>query len=374
MSDPCRIPFLDLGREIRAVRPGIDAAISRVLDRGRVLLGPELEAFESELADWCGGGTVVGVASGLDAIELLLRAHGIGPGDEVIVPSNTCIATWIGVTACGAAPVPVEPDPATRNLGVPGLEAARSPRTRAVMGVNLYGLPCDIDGIREFCRENRLTFLLDAAQSIGATWRGSRIAALGDGAALSFYPTKNLGALGDAGAVWTDDLSIADQVRLLRNYGQRDRCRHDVVGRNSRLEEIHAAVLRVKLQWLDEWTDRRRKVAHRYIQNLAGCEAIVLPLDHSNAPSVWHLFVIEIENRDAALAALAEREIGTAIHYPVPPHLSGAYRTHFGPPGRFPIAERMAERVLSLPLNPWISDAEVDEVCAALVDVLDGIP
>lgn len=374
MSVPCRIPFLDLGREMAAVRAGVDAAMARVLDRGHLLLGPELAAFEEELAAWCGGGRAVGVASGMDAIDLLLRAHGIGPGDDVLVPANTCLPTWLGVSACGARPVGVDPDPATRNLAEDGARSAWTARTRAVMGVHLYGLPCDVGGLGRLCRERGVPFLVDAAQSVGACWEGSRVAAFGDGAALSFYPTKNLGALGDAGAVWTPDDAVAAQVRLLRNYGMRNHAEPVLAGRNSRLEEIHAAVLRVKLPHLEAWTARRETLAGRYQEALGDIPGVRLPRPLHGSRAAWHLYVVEVPGRDAVAWAMGARGVGTAVHYPVPPPRSPVYRGGCAA-GAFPVADRLADEVLSLPLNPFLRDDEaaaVVEAFRAAVEVAEG--
>jgi dTDP-3-amino-3,4,6-trideoxy-alpha-D-glucose transaminase len=366
MSAPSPIPFLDLALETRALRPDLDRAVARVLDRGRFLLGPELDAFEQELSAWLGGGTVCGTSNGLDAIELLLRAHGIGPGDEVLVPSNTYIATWLGVTHAGAVPVPVEPDPDTRNLGAHGLEQALTPRTRAVLGVHLYGSPCDLAALSTFCRRHHLPLLIDAAQALGATWEGSRTRALADGAALSFYPTKNLGACGDAGAVWTPDPAIATTIRLLRNYGMKSRDEHGLVGRNCRLDELQAALLRAKLPHLETGNTRRTTLARRYRTNLANLPSLNLPPDIPG--SVWHLFVVGVDDRDRVARDLETRGIGTSVHYPVPPHLSGAYRDTVRTPQ--PVAETWSRRALSLPLHPWLTDAEIDTVASTLRDIV----
>ena len=348
------VPFLDLSRETRALRVELDEAAARVLDRGWFLLGPELEEFEEEFAAYNGGGHAVGVASGLAALELILAACDIGVGDEVIVPANTYIATWIAVTRCGATVVPVEPDPGSRNIDPERVSQGITPRTRAILAVHLYGNPADMTALRAIAEEHGVKLLVDAAQSCGAGIDGSRAAMLGDAAAFSFYPTKNLGALADAGAVVTDDAQIAERVRLLRNYGMRDRSDHPEIGTNARMDEMTAAFLRSKLRRLDGWNARRAEIAKRY-------EAELGP---SGGGGSWHLFVIQCERRDALQSHLGEAGVETAIHYPVPPHLSGAYRGRVE--GEFPITERLAATALSLPISAFHTQEEILRVCAAL--------
>ncbi len=357
------VPFLDLARETAAVRPELEAAAARVMDRGVFLLGPELEGFESAFARWTGGAEAVGVASGLAALELILAAHDIGPGDEVIVPANTYIATWIAVSRSGAVPVPVEPDPATRNLDPSRVGQAVTPRTRAILAVHLYGSPADMATLRTVAAEHSIRLFVDAAQSAGAAIDGSRSATLGDAAAFSFYPTKNLGALADAGAVVTDDPRIADRVRLLRNYGMRDRRDHPEMGTNARMDELTAAFLSAKLPHLDAWNTRRAAIADRYLAELAD---LPIELPRESATSCWHLFVIQSEARDALQAHLSDSGIGSAIHYPVPPHLSGAYAPDRDRLGALPVTERLADTALSLPISPFHQEEEIDRVIAAI--------
>ncbi|ORJ57149.1 DegT/DnrJ/EryC1/StrS family aminotransferase [Geothermobacter hydrogeniphilus] len=373
MPRPTRIPFIDLGPEIAAIRPQIEAAIGRVLDSGRLILGPELEAFEAEFAAWHGAPVAVGVSSGLAALTLMLQAFDIGPGDEVLVPANTYIATWLAVSRVGATPVPVEPDPLTRNIDPDRLQAALSDRTRALLAVHLYGSPCDMDALNDVCHQHELHLLIDAAQSCGAAWDGSKPACLGDAAAFSFYPTKNLGSLGEAGAVICFDRDRAEQIRLLRNYGMRDHYRHRFKGENARLEELHAAVLRIKLDRLDAANERRRNLAARYLTHFADCGTIVCQQIPPRATPVWHLFTLCLPDRDRVARQLAERGIGSAVHYPVPPHRSGAYADDAGGWPELPETDRLARSLLSLPLYPALTEAEIDEIAAETLTAVENL-
>jgi dTDP-4-amino-4,6-dideoxygalactose transaminase len=326
------------------------------------VLGREVEAFEQEYADYCGVKYCVGVGNGLEALHLILRAWGIGAGDEVIVPSNTYIATWLAVSYAEAVPVPVEPDPRTRNLDPQGVEDAITPRTRAIMPVHLYGEPAEMDPIMEVARRYGLKVIEDNAQAQGARYKGRRTGGLGDAAGNSFYPGKNLGAFGDAGAVTTNDAELADRVRVLRNYGSRKKYHNDCKGYNSRLDELQAALLRVKLKKLDEWNDRRRAIAAGYLARLRDLPHVTLPAVPAWADPVWHLFVVRHPQRDTFQQRLAEAGVGTLIHYPVPPHLSGAYAEGRWTRGDFPVAESLADTVLSLPIGPHLSSAQRDWV------------
>ncbi|MFM7102548.1 MAG: DegT/DnrJ/EryC1/StrS family aminotransferase, partial [Verrucomicrobiota bacterium] len=334
------------------------------------VLGREVEAFEEEYAAYCGTRHCVGVGNCLDAMHLVLRAWDIGPGHEVLVPSNTYIATWLAVSQAGATPVPVEPDPQTYNLDPARLESALTPRTRAIAAVHLYGQTADLDPILALAEKHGLKVLEDAAQSQGARYRGRMAGSLGHAAGHSFYPTKNLGAFGDAGAVTTDDPVLADRVRVLRNYGSRQRYHNEVPGVNSRLDELQAALLRIKLRHLDAWNLRRKHLAGRYLADLSAPGAdprLVLPHVPAWADPVWHLFVIRHPRRDELQRHLAAAGIGTLIHYPVPPHRSGAYAgTPGGWPGGFPVAEHLAESVLSLPMGPHLPADQVAAVAAAV--------
>jgi dTDP-4-amino-4,6-dideoxygalactose transaminase len=358
-----KIPFLDLGAQVGELRAEIDAAIARVLSSGWYLLGPELEAFEAEWATYTGARYAVGVASGLDALHLCLRAQGIGPGDEVIVPSNTYIATWLAVSHAGATPVPIEPDEATYDIDPARIEAAITPRTKSIMPVHLYGHPADMDPILEIARRHRLRVIEDAAQAHGAMYKGKRIGGHGDAVAWSFYPTKNLGALGDAGAVTTNDEGLALKLKRLRNYGSKVRYVCEIRGYNSRLEELHAAVLRVKLHYLDQWNERRRTIAKCYQEALRELP-LVLPLEREWAHHVFHLFVVRTPRREELRKYLERHGIGTIIHYPIAPHEQEAYAGF--QQQALPIAHGIHQEVLTLPGGPHLSMEQCGRVIEAI--------
>jgi dTDP-4-amino-4,6-dideoxygalactose transaminase len=360
MSD---VPFLDLAALHRPIRAELDAAYARVMDSGWFIAGPELEAFESEFAQYCNVKHCVGVGNGLDAIHLLLRVYGIGPGDEVLVPSNTFIATWLAVTQCGATPVPVEPLAATHNIDPSLLEAHITPRTRAIVPVHLYGQPADMDAINAVATKHSLVVIEDAAQAQGALYKGRRVGALGHAAATSFYPGKNLGALGDGGAVLTHDEHIAAKVKQLRNYGSEVKYEHKVQGYNSRLDEMQAAFLRVKLRVLDDWNAKRQEIAHLYSTQIQHPK-LALPKVPEFAQPVWHLYVVRTEQRDKLRDALQHQGIATVIHYPVPPHLQACY-AHYAS-AHLPLAALLASEVLSLPMSPAMSDEQVNRVVRAV--------
>jgi dTDP-4-amino-4,6-dideoxygalactose transaminase len=361
-----KIPILDLKPAYDELRVELDAAYRRVMESGWVLLGKELEAFEREYAASIGAPHCIGVANGLEAMQLVLMAWGIGPGDEVVVPSHGYIATWLAVSHAGATPVPCEPDPQTYNLAPERLAAVITPRTKAILPIHLYGQTADMEAINAIARRQGIRVLEDAAQSHGALCHGRAAGALGDAAGVSFYPSKNLGALADAGAVTTRDDALADRIRHLRNYGSRVRYHHEFQGLNSRLGELQAAFLRVKLPRLAEWNARRVPLAARYRERLGALPQVTLPHVPTWSTPVWHLFVIRCAARDALQQHLAACGIGTQIHYPIPPHLSGAYAGAGWKAGDFPLAERYAREVLSLPIGPHVSLAQVDEVCAAI--------
>ena len=360
------VPFLDVKAAYDELRADLDDAARRVMESGWYILGEEVEAFERQFAAYCGVKHCIGVANGLDALHLILRAAGIGSGAEVIVPSNTYIATWLAVTHAGARPVPVEPDPRTYNLDPDRIEAALTPRTRAILAVHLYGQPAEMAAIREIGRARGLLVFEDAAQAHGGCEDARRTGALGDAAGWSFYPGKNLGAYGDAGAVTTGDDAFADRLRVLRNYGSRVKYENEVLGFNSRLDPLQAALLRVKLRRLDDWNERRRNVAARYLHGLAAVPELVLPGVSNGVEPVWHLFVVRHPRRDALQRHLARRSIGTLIHYPVPPARSEAYRGLGFPAGSFPVADTIAKSALSLPMGPHLSGDEVDAVIEAV--------
>ena len=357
------LEFLNLKKVNSPHEAAIREAMGRVLDSGWYILGHETETFETEFAAYCGAAHCIGVANGLDALSLILRASGIGEGDEVIVPSNTFIATWLAVSQVGATPVPVDPDPATHNLDPLRLEAALNPRTRAVIPVHLYGQAADMAPINAFARKHGLMVIEDAAQAHGARYHGRRVGALGDAAAFSFYPGKNLGALGDAGAITTNDAALAGRLRKLRNYGSSVKYRHEYQGVNSRLDEIQAAVLRVKLPYLDIENSHRQALAQRYLDGLIS-SGFILPETLPNVIHVWHLFVIRTERRDALQASLKTAGIGSMVHYPIACHRQSAYNTQQWPP--LPVAERLQNEIMSLPLAPYFSFDEIDSVIAVL--------
>ena len=350
------IPALDMKSPYQELRAELDAAYSRFMESGWYVLGEETKAFEREYAQYCGTRFCVGVGSGLDALHLGLRALGIGSGDEVIVPSNTYIATWLAVTYAGAVPVPVEPDRQTYNIDPSLIESAITPRTKAILPVHLYGQPADMDPIVQTAEEHSLKVLEDNAQAQGARYKGRSTGSLGHAAAHSFYPGKNLGALGEAGAVTTNDADVAERVRVLRNYGSEVKYHNKYKGFNSRLDELQAAFLRVKLRHLDQWNERRTLRAGQYVEGLADCPDVTLPFVPSWAGPVWHQFVIRHPARDALLQRLKSVDVGALIHYPIPPHLSQAYAEMGWGPGAFPKAEELAQTVLSLPMGPHLTE------------------
>ena len=359
------VPFLDLQSIQLEHRDQLAAAFERVLHSGWYILGDEVKSFEQEYAAYCGARFAVGVANGLDALSLVLRALDIGPGDEVIVPSNTYIATWLAVSHVGATPVPVEPDPRTFNLDPARIAAAITSRTRALLPVHLYGQPADMKAILEIARRHRLHVLEDGAQAHGARLRGERLGAHGDAVAWSFYPGKNLGALGDGGAVTTNDEALAERLRELRNYGSKVKYHNTVIGYNSRLDELQAAFLRAKLPHLDAANRRRTDIAQRYLNGLAGLD-LVLPVVADFTEPAWHLFVVRHRSRDALAQRLRELGVATMIHYPVAPHRQPAYAELGMAQGSLPISEAMHAEVLSLPIGPTQSDAATDRVIDAV--------
>jgi len=365
------VPFLDLGAAYREIQAELESSVLDSLRSGRYIGGQDVEAFEQEFAAFSETQYCVGVANGLDALRLALDAMGIGAGDEVIVPSNTYIATWLAVSQSGAIPVPVEPVESTYNLDPGRIDAAITSRTKAILPVHLYGQPADIDPILALARKHGLRVLEDAAQAHGARYNGKRLGGHGDVVAWSFYPGKNLGALGDAGAITTNDPELAERIRVLRNYGSRIKYVNEVKGYNSRLDPVQAVVLRVKLRHLDEWNARRTAIAARYTAELAGV-GLVLPEVPKWVEPVWHLYVVQHADRDGLQKALQESGIGTLIHYPIPPHLQKAYRDAGYAVGRFPIAERMANRLLSLPMGPQLDDVGVTAAIVALKEAAHG--
>lgn len=359
------IAFLNMQAPYLELQAELDAAWRRVMESGWYILGSEVEAFEREFAEYVGVKHCVGVGNGLDALHLILRAYGIGAGDEVIVPANTYIASWLAVSYAGAVPVPLEPLEHTYNLDPERLESAVTARTKAVMAVHLYGQTAEMEGIIAVSRKHGLKVIEDAAQAHGARYHGKQAGSVGDAAGWSFYPGKNLGALGDAGAVTTDDPALAEKVRALRNYGSQVKYHNLYKGFNSRLDELQAALLRVKLKVLDEWNARRAQVAARYLDGLRDTNLTLPLVPHGMRPN-WHLFVVRSKQRDALQAHLKGLGIGTLIHYPVPPHLQPAYRELGLPEGAFPITERIHREALSLPMGPHLTSDEVEAVVATI--------
>ena len=366
------IEFLNLKDVNEPHLPQLREAVERVLQSGRYLLGAETEAFEAEFAQYCGVRHCIGVGNGLDALHLILRAMDIGPGDEVIVPGHTFIATWLAVSQVGATPVPVEPDPHTCNIDPDRIEAAITPRTRAVMPVHLYGQMADMTRIRAIAERHQLKVIEDAAQAHGASQHGQRAGSVGDAAAFSFYPGKNLGAIGDGGAITTSDSILADRLRKLRNYGSSIRYQHDMQGINSRLDEIQAAMLRVKLPHLDRDNAHRARIAEQYLMGLKDTPIVLPQVSVGNVP-VWHLFVVRHTERAALQTKLQERGIGTLIHYPTAVHMQQAYhQTALAYPPA-PLSETLAAQVLSLPMGPTLSLDQAQQVTVALMDILQTL-
>ncbi len=356
------VPFLDLKSPYIELRDELDAAYRRVMESGWYILGEEATAFEKEFAEYCGAKFCVGVGNGLEALHLILRAYGIGEGDEVIVPTNTYIATWLAVSYAGAKPVPVEPIEREYNIDPNRIEAAITPRTKAILPVHLYGAAADVDPILSLAERFNLKVVEDAAQAQGAQYKGRFAGNLCHAAGFSFYPGKNLGALGDAGAAMTNDETLADKARTLRNYGSKVKYYNEAKGYNSRLDEMQAAFLRVKLKRLDEWNARRARIASFYLEALSDVEDLILPAFPDRSSPVWHIFPVRHPRRDELQAHLKANGVDTLIHYPVPPHLSGAYADMGYSRGAFPIAEAIADSELSLPMGPHLGEGDAERV------------
>lgn len=363
------IPFLDLKAPYLELQEELDAAYRRVMESGWYVLGQEVEAFEAEFAAYCEAKYCIGVGNGLDALHLILQAMEIGSGDEVIVPANTYIATWLAISYAQATPVPVEPDEKTYNINPSYIEAAITERTKAIIAVHLYGQPAEMDAINKIAARYNLRVIEDAAQAHGARYKENRVGSLGDAAGYSFYPTKNLGAFGDGGAVTTNDAELADKIRLFRNYGSRIKYKHEIKGFNSRLDELQAAFLRVKLAKLDEWNERRRQAAEYYLKALRNIPNLKLPHVPAWAEPVWHLFVVRHPRRDNLKQQLNASGVSTLIHYPVPPHLSDAYaekKEKNWKTGRFPLTEKISKEILSLPIGSQMHEKEILKVIQVL--------
>lgn len=356
------IPFFDGGAVNGRYRAELDDVWHTVVDNGQFVLGPQVTALEEEFAAFCGVRNCVGVGTGLDALSLIIRGYGFGPGDEIIVPANTYIASILAISANGSTPILVEPDPSTFNLNPKAVEQHITPATRAILAVHLYGRLCDWDALAVIADSHGLKLIEDAAQAHGAMLDGRRAGALGDAAGFSFYPTKNLGCLGDGGAVTTNDDALADRIRRLRNYGSTNKDVHELRGGNSRLDELQAAVLRVKLRHLDADNQRRRAIAEFYGGQIDNPK-LILP-EVPDGSHVVHLYVVRTQGRDSLRHALAQAGVGSAIHYPIPPHRQGAYRTLASRP--LPITEQLASEVLSLPAHPALSQSAIERVVEVL--------
>ncbi len=361
-----KVPFLDLQAIHGPLHAELTEAVQRVLVRGAYILGPEVEAFEHEFANYCGTRHAIGVGNGLDALHLALRGLEVGPGDEVIVPGNTFIATWLAVTLAGATPVPVDPDPVTHLVTPEAVAAAISPRTAAIVPVHLYGRLADMAGINAVARRHGLAVLEDAAQAHGASLDGQRAGSFGDAAGFSFYPGKNLGALGDGGAVTTDDAELATRIRKLRNNGSSAKYVHELIGVNSRLDEVQAAMLRVKLRHLDTWNDQRRRIADLYATALQWASVDYAELPAHMPSHVWHLYVVRTTQRAAIQEHLLRAGIETLVHYPTPPHLQEAYDGLLAVEPDLPVSEQLADEVLSLPMGPHLRTHHVERVADAI--------
>lgn len=360
-----QIPLVDLKAQYAAIKPDIDAALARVVDTTAFILGPEVKAFEAAFARWCGAEHCIGISSGTDALHLALRACGVRPGDEVITTPFTFIATVEAISMCGATPVFCDIDPRTYNIDAASIERLITPRTRVILPVFLYGQPVDIDPILDVARRHGLRVIEDAAQAHGAKYKGRTTGTLADAACFSFYPGKNLGAYGDAGAVTTNDPAIADTIRMLRDHGRRDKYEHLVVGFGARIDAMQAAILGAKLPHLTRWTERRAEIANAYTKAIDR-NGVVTPFVPEWAEPVWHLYVIRTANRDALAQKLRSQGIATGVHYPIPVHLQPAY-AHLGfGPGSFPHAEAAANEVLSLPIYPELPDEQVARIADAV--------
>lgn len=358
-----KVDFVDLKAQYAAISRDVDAAIHSVIAKADFILGKEVELFEHEFADYCGVAHAMGVDSGASALELSLRAHGIGAGDEVITVSHTFSATAFAISATGARPVFVDVDERSYNMNSALIEAAITSRTKAIMPVHLYGQPADIDEISRIARANGLLLIEDACQAHGATFQDKRVGSFGDAAAFSFYPGKNLGAYGDGGMIVTNDAAIANRLRILRNCGQSEKYRHVMVGFNRRLDNLQAAVLRVKLRHLDQWNEARRNVARVYDDLLKDVDDVVTPQEPADRNHVYHLFVIQHSNRDGLLKHLRAQEVLAGLHYPTPVHLQPCYEFLNIPSGSLPVTESLASRVISLPMYPELTRAQIEFVC-----------
>ena len=365
-----KVPFLDLHASYIELQNEIDSSISRVLSSGRYIGGSEVESFEDQFSNYCGSKFTIGVANGLDALVLSLKSLDIGMGDEVIVPANTFIATWLAVSEVGAIPVPVEPNPLTYNIDVEEIQKAITPQTKAIIPVHLFGQPADLDPILLLAKQHNLFIIEDAAQAIGSRYKEKKIGAHGDLVCWSFYPGKNLGAFGDAGAISTNNEALASKIRSLSNYGSNKKYIHNFIGMNSRLDPMQAAILKVKLRFLDSWIDRRKNIASVYSSTFKDHPDFKIPYVPDWAEPVWHLYVINSNHRNKIQNNLTENGIETIIHYPIPPHLQDAYSKILPTNISLPVTECLAQNILSLPIGPHL----LEEQYRYVIECLNKIP
>jgi dTDP-4-amino-4,6-dideoxygalactose transaminase len=370
-SRQLQVPFVDLAAQYPTIAPEINEAVAKVILSTDFILGREVGLFEEEFATYCEAKYAVGVDSGTSALELALRAYEIGPGDEVITAANTFIASALAISHAGAKPVLVDVDPYTYTIDVAQIAKAITSRTKAILPVHLYGHPAHMDPIRQLAEKYGLVVIEDACQAHGARYKGTRTGSLGHAAAFSFYPGKNLGAFGDGGIVVTNDREIAKRLEMLRNYGQKEKYHHQFRGYNRRLDTLQAAILRVKLKYLEKWNASRRWNAKLYQESLEGA-GVVTPVEAAGAESVWHLYVIRTENRDTLRESLISRGISPGIHYPIPIHLQPAYKDLGHKRGDFPITEGHAERILSLPMYAELTPESIQYVAQSIRSVLSG--
>lgn len=363
-----RIPFLHFEPMHSAIRTEMQEAFQKVYDSNWFVMGKSVETFEQNYASFNKVSNCIGVSNGLDALHLALKALGVGPGDEVIVPSNTYIATLLAVSYVGATPILVEPDLDTYNINPKNIEQAITNKTKVIMPVHLYGQACDMDAIMSIAKNNNLQVVEDNAQAHGATFNGKLTGSFGDANGTSFYPGKNLGALGDGGAITTNDEGIAKKIRMLRNYGSEKKYHHELIGYNMRLDEMQAAFLTVKLKYLHQWTQQRKQIANWYVKALDNIPELILPITHPDATHVYHLFVVRTQHRNALQNHLTENGISTMIHYPIPPHLQNAYASLGFTKGDFPIAEELANTCLSLPIWPGMTEENISIIVNCISD------
>ena len=366
------VPFVDLKAQYQAIATEVDEAMRRVVADADFILGKDVELFEEEFAAYCEAKYAVGLDSGISALELALRAFGIGEGDEVITVSHTFIASVSSISFTGARPVFVDVDPKTYTMDASQIEAVLTPRTKAILPVHLYGQPADMDAILTVARKHHLVVIEDACQAHGARYKGKRVGALGDAGCFSFYPAKNLGAYGDGGMLVTNNAEIAEKVRMLRNYGQREKYHHVFLAYNRRLDTLQAAVLRVKLRHLDDWNAARQQAARLYDELLKGMDGVVTPYASEDRTHVYHLYVIQHSQRDALMPALREQGITAGLHYPTPVHLQPCYESLGVPRGSLPVTESLAPRILSLPMFPEMTREQVQHVCTHVCRTLSG--